>query len=174
MKYFQTKRWYLIGLVASSALLAACGSDEKAAPNLAPFLGTWNIGQAVASVTCSSNGTESAIGGMVNIAKGQGADLAMTFTDPSLTGCTMRFNVQGESSAVPLVGEKCVLAIPNVSATLTVASGAFGVLGNEGNLMLAGGAAVVVSTLGLSLTCMGDVTGMLTRGPTADAGTDAL
>lgn len=173
MKYFQTKRWYLLGLVASGALLASCGSDEKKGPNIGAFLGTWNVGQAAVAVTCPPLGPQSgAFAGVVNVAKGQGADLAMTFTDPALAGCTLRFNIQSDASAVPVAGQSCAVSLQGIMATFTVASGTFGTAANAGNLSLKGGAAVRFGNL--DLNCTGDVTGMLTRGATADAGADAL
>jgi hypothetical protein len=173
MKQFPRVPFRLVALMAGAALATACGSDEKKAPAVDAFIGTWNVGQAAVAVTCPPLGPQSgAFAGVVNIAKGQGADLAMTFTDSSLAGCTLRFNLQSDASAVPVTGQSCAVSLQGIMATFTVASGTFGIVANAGSLSLKGGAAVKFGNL--DLTCTGDVTGMLTRGAPTDAGADAI
>jgi|GEM_PF-3860575 len=173
MKYFPKVLLGLVALFVGSALATACGSDEKKAPPSDAFLGVWNVGQATVAVTCQGLGALSgSLSGVVNIAKGQGADLALTFTDPALAGCTLRFNVQSDASAVPVAGQSCAVSLQGIMATFTVASGTFGIVADAGNLSLKGSASAMFGNL--PFTCAGDVTGMLTRGAPADAGADAL
>ncbi|MDX2019204.1 MAG: hypothetical protein SF187_03120 [Deltaproteobacteria bacterium] len=162
---------HLVLSLLMAGSVVACGSDDKKTNDLTPFLGMWNVGQAKVKVACAGFGDlEGGLTGVVNVVAGTGADLAMTFTDPALTGCTLRFNVKDASTATPLSGQSCAVSLQGITATLNVASGTFSAAGNNANMNLDGTAN---GSLGnIAFTCMGNVAGSLSRGATTDAGTD--
>lgn len=164
------KRLFFSLLLVGS--LAACGGDEKKSNDLTPFLGTWNVAQAKVAVTCAGLGAqEGEVTGLVKVAPGSGADLAMTFTDPALAGCTLRFNVKDAATATPVSGQSCAVSLQGITATLNVASGTFSAAGSNAALNLDGTANGTL--LGVAFTCTGKVTGMLARGTSNDAGADS-
>jgi hypothetical protein len=161
----------LAGLFLVGSFIA-CGGDEKKPNDLTPFLGVWNIGQAKLGVVCAGFGAqEGALSGAVTVEEGLGADLAMTFSDPALAGCTLRFNVKDASTATPLRGQNCAVSVQGIVGTLTVNSGTFSAAGNNAALNLGGTASAAIGNL--PFTCMGTVEGMLNRSAALDGGADA-
>lgn len=166
-----TMKHLLLGLFVVGSL-AACGGDEKKTNDLTPFLGTWNVGQAKVGVACADFGPqEGALTGVVTVAAGTGADLAMTFSDPALAGCTLRFNAKDASTATPLGGQNCAVSVQGIMGTLTVNSGTFSAAGNNAALQLDGTANATFGNL--AITCTGNVSGMLNRNAALDGGADA-
>ena len=152
--------------------LTACGGDDKKSSDVTPFVGIWNVGQAKVAVDCAGLGPqEGAVTGLVTVTEATGADLAMTFTDPALAGCTLRFNVKDATTATPLAGQSCAVSLQGIMATLTVASGTFSAVGSSATLNLDGTAKGSFGTL--AFTCVGKVTGTINRSAPNDAGGDA-